>query len=481
MKFIPTIGLEMHCELKSNSKMFSSSKNSYDTMPNINVTAIDMAFPGILPVANKECVRKAIMMALALNCDVPEYMEFDRKNYYYPDLPKGYQITQFYNPVGVNGHINITVNGTNQEVLIHDIHLEEDTAELTHLYDTTTLNYNRCGVPLLELVTEPCMHSTDEVLAFIDKIVGIYRYCDISDVDTTKGELRCDVNVSIAPEGSKELGTKVEVKGVNSINNIIKTILYEIERQTKLYEAGKYDEVEQETRRFDEALGETLRMRSKADAIDYKYFPEPNIPAYRITDEWKSEIKASIPKLKDERKEEYVTKYNLDEKEADVILKDIKYAKYYEDCISKGINPKTAANWFIVNILGFLNKKNITLDELKLTSDDLKCLVDNIESGKISNKQAKEIFSKALDEEKDIKELINSADTQVSDSSELESIIDNILANNSSQIEAYHNGKTNLFDYFVGQVMKETRGKANPVMTKEILNRKLNDVKNEKR
>ena len=474
MKFIPTIGLEMHCELKSNSKVFSPSKNSYDVTPNINVCAIDMAFPGILPEVNKECVRKSIMMALALNCQVPEYMEFDRKNYYYPDLPKGYQITQFYNPVGVNGKVTININDEKKEILIHDIHLEEDTAELTHLYNTTTLNYNRCGVPLLELVTEPCLHSTDEVLAFIDKIISIYRYCDISNVDTTKGELRCDVNVSISPEGSNELGTKVEVKGVNSVPNIIKTIEYEIDRQSKLYEAGRYEEVEQETRRFDEGLQETVHMRSKADAIDYKYFPEPNIPAYRITDEWKEEIKASIPKLKDERKETYVNEYGIDSKEADIILKDKKHAEYYEECINIRINPKSAANWFIVNILGYLNKTFISIDDFTLTPNDLKVLIDAIDEGKISSKQAKELFNKSLEENKDIKELISSSDTQVSDESELEAIIDNILANNSSQIEAYHNGKTNLFDYFVGQVMKETRGKANPVMTKEILNKKLN-------
>ena len=474
MKYIPTIGLEMHCELKSNSKVFSPAKNSYDTTPNTNVVAIDMAFPGILPVANKECIRKAIMMAIALNCEIPEYMEFDRKNYYYPDLPKGYQITQFYNPVGVNGNVTINVNGEDKEVLIHDIHLEEDTAELTHLYDTTTLNYNRCGVPLLELVTEPSLHSTDEVLAFIDTIIGMYRYCDISDVDTTKGELRCDVNVSLALEGSKELGTKVEVKGVNSINNIIKTIEYEIDRQTTLLEAGKGNEIEQETRRFDEAEGVTLRMRSKADAIDYKYFPEPNIPSYKITNEWKEEIKASIPKLKRERKEEYTTQYNLESKEADVILKDRKYAEYFEECISVGIDPKTASNWFVVNILGYLNKESISIDDFKLRPNDLKYLTDQITSGKISNKQAKEIFNKSLDENKNLKDLIASEGTQVSDSGELEAIIDNILANNASQIEAYHNGKTNLFDFFVGQVMKETRGKANPVMTKEILNKKLN-------
>ena len=474
MKYIPTIGLEMHCELKSNSKVFSPAKNSYDVTPNANVCAIDMAFPGILPVVNKECVRKAIMMAMALNCKVPEYMEFDRKNYYYPDLPKGYQITQFYNPVGVDGYVDIVVNGEKKRILIHDIHLEEDTAELTHLYNTTTLNYNRCGVPLLELVTEPSLHSTDEVLAYIDKVVGMYRYADISNVDTTKGELRCDVNVSIAPEGSKELGTKVEVKGVNSIPNIIKTIEYEIARQTKLIEAGKKDEIVQETRRFDETSMQTVHMRSKADAIDYKYFPEPNIPAYKITEEWKKEIKAAIPKFKDERKEEYINIYNLEAKDADIILKDKKHALYFEECVRIGIDPKTAANWFIVNILGYLNKEFISIDDFKLYPGDLKYLIDQISSGKISSKQAKEIFNKTLEDNKNLKDLVNQEGAQVSDSGELETIIDNILANNSAQIEAYHNGRTNLFDFFVGQVMKETKGKANPVITKEILNKKLN-------
>ncbi|MBQ9834630.1 MAG: Asp-tRNA(Asn)/Glu-tRNA(Gln) amidotransferase subunit GatB [Bacilli bacterium] len=474
-KYEATIGLELHCELKSNSKVFSPSKNSYDVTPNNNVCAIDLAFPGTLPVVNKECVKKALMMSMALNCKQPEYMCFDRKNYYYPDLPKGYQITQFYNPVGTNGEILINYDGKEVPIQIHEIHLEEDTAALEHLYNTTTLDYNRAGVPLLELVTEPCITCAEEAIAFIETIIGMYRYCDISEVDTKKGQLRCDVNVSIKEVGSNELGTKVEVKNVNSLSNIAKTIDYEIERQTALAEAGRYDEVVQETRRFDEATGTTIHMRSKADAIDYKYFPEPNIPPIKIDAQWLEDIRREIPALQNDRRKIYTSEYGLDEYDTNIIIKDKNHADYFEKCLELGIDAKTASNWFIVQILGYLNKNYIDITEFYLKPEDLKVIIDEINKGTISNKQAKEIFTKACDEKVSPTKLISQEDSQISDRNKLEEIINNILNNNQAQIEAYHNGKTNLFDFFVGQVMKETRGKANPVITNEILNEKLNN------
>lgn len=474
-KYKVVIGLEMHCEMKSNTKVFSSAKNSYSDIANINVNPVDMAFPGILPVLNKECVRKAIMAALILNCKVPEYMYFDRKNYYYPDLPKGYQITQLHDPVGVNGSIKIDCNGVTKKIKIHDIHLEEDAASMEHFSDVSLINYNRAGVPLLELVTEPCIESPEEAVAFLEEMRRIYQYADISEADTKKGQIRCDVNVSIMDKDSNELGTKVEVKNVNSFGNVYETIKYEIERQSKLKDEGRYDEVVQETRRFDEETGTTIRMRTKADAIDYKYFVEPNIPKFKIDSNLVEEIKKSIPVLPNERKIKYINEYGLSEYDANIIIKNKEYADYFEECVSLGMDKKIAANYLIVQIIAYLNKEAISLNEFYLKPNLLNQIISELEKGNISSKQAKDIFNKALEEEKEPKNFISKDNAQISDSNELTIIIDNILRNNISQVEAYKGGKTNLFDYFVGQVMKETRGKANPSLTKEILKDKLDN------
>lgn len=474
-KYKVVIGLEMHCEMKSNTKVFSSAKNSYSDIANINVNPVDMAFPGILPVLNKECVRKAIMAALILNCKVPEYMYFDRKNYYYPDLPKGYQITQLHDPVGVNGSIKIDCNGVTKKIKIHDIHLEEDAASMEHFSDVSLINYNRAGVPLLELVTEPCIESPEEAVAFLEEMRRIYQYADISEADTKKGQIRCDVNVSIMDKDSNELGTKVEVKNVNSFGNVYETIKYEIERQSKLKDEGRYDEVVQETRRFDEETGTTIRMRTKADAIDYKYFVEPNIPKFKIDSNLVEEIKKCIPVLPNERKIKYINEYGLSEYDANIIIKNKEYADYFEECVSLGMDKKIAANYLIVQIIAYLNKEAISLNEFYLKPNLLNQIISELEKGNISSKQAKDIFNKALEEEKEPKNFISKDNAQISDSNELTIIIDNILRNNTSQVEAYKGGKTNLFDYFVGQVMKETRGKANPSLTKEILKDKLDN------
>ena len=472
-KYKAVIGLEMHCEVKSNSKVFSSSKNEFNEIPNINVSPVDMAFPGILPVLNKECVRKAVLASLILNCEIPKYLTFDRKNYYYPDLPKGYQITQMHNPVGVNGTITIDCGTYEKNVLIHDIHLEEDSASMDHYSDASLINYNRAGVPLLELVTEPCLSSAEEAVVFLEEMRRIYQYTDISDADTKKGQIRCDVNVSIMEEGSNTLGTKVEVKNVNSFGNVFDTINYEIERQSKLKDEGRYDEVVQETRRFDEETGTTIRMRTKADAIDYKYFVEPNIPKYKLDEAWIKEIKSSIPELPRDRRKKYIEEYGLSEYDANIIIKNKEYADYYEECISLGINKKQAANYLIVNIIAYLNKEAISLKEFYLKPAYLKEILDELEKGNISSKQAKEIFNKSLEEQKEPKNFMSKEYSQITSKEEITSIIDNILENNASQVEAYKAGKTNLFDFFVGMVMKETKGKANPVITKEVLKDKL--------
>ncbi len=474
-KYKAVIGLEMHCELKSNSKVFSNACNEYSEIANINVQALDMAFPGTLPVVNKECVRKALLMSIVLNCKQPEYLYFDRKNYYYPDLPKGYQITQMHSPIGIDGHITINCNGYEKDILIHDIHLEEDSAALEHFSDASLIDYNRSGVPLLELVTEPCFNSAEEAVAFLEEMRRIYQYCNVSDADTQKGQIRCDVNVSIMDEDAKELGTKVEIKNVNTFANVFEAINYEIKRQSELKDAGRYAEVVQETRRFDEETGTTKRMRGKVDAIDYKYFVEPNIPKYKIDNSWLEEIKKDIPELPRERKNKYINSWHLSEYDANIIIKDKGYSDYFDECVNSGIDAKVAANWLIVNIIAYLSKEDISIKEFFLTPKLLKQIIDELNKGTISSKQAKEIFFKALDEEKEPSSYISKDIAQISDKDALEEIIINILNNNSKQIEEYKNGKTNLFDYFVGQVMKETRGKANPLLTKEILKDKLDN------
>ncbi len=468
MAYKAVIGLEFHCEMKSNTKVFSNAKNSFSKVANENVAPVDMAFPGTLPVVNKTCVKKALMMSMILNCKQPEYMEFDRKNYYYPDLPKGYQLTQFFNPVGVDGKIEIDVNGTKKEVLIHDIHLEEDAASLDHYYNTSTIDYNRAGVPLLELVTEPCLHSADEALAFLEHVKSIYEYTDISECDTKKGQIRADVNVSIMNENDTEFGTKVEVKNVNSFDAIRKTINYEIKRQSELKDAGRYDEVIQETRRWDDESGTTIHMRSKADAIDYKYFTEPNIPKFRITKELLDEVRSKIPVLAHERKEKYINEYGLSEYDAGVLTKDKKISDYFEDCVSLKCDPKSACNWITTRVLGELNKsEENTIDDLFIRPNMIVELVTLVNDKKISSDQAKKVFTKMLEEKLTPKEIVKKYDMEViEDAGLIESLVNEVISENAKAIEDYHNGRTNMLDYLVGQVMKKSKGKANPVEAK---------------
>jgi aspartyl-tRNA(Asn)/glutamyl-tRNA(Gln) amidotransferase subunit B len=475
MAYKAVIGLEFHCEMKSNTKVFSNAKNSFSKVSNENVAPIDMAFPGTLPVVNKTCVKKALMMSMILNCRQPEYMEFDRKNYYYPDLPKGYQLTQFFNPVGVNGKIEIDVNGTKKEVLIHDIHLEEDAASLDHYYNTSTIDYNRAGVPLLELVTEPCLHSADEALAFLEHIKSIYEYTDISECDTKKGQIRADVNVSIMDENDTEFGTKVEVKNVNSFDAIRKTINYEIKRQSELKDAGRYDEVVQETRRWDDESGTTIHMRSKADAIDYKYFTEPNIPKYKITKELLDEIRSKIPVLAYERKQKYINEYGLSDYDAGVLTKNKKISDYFDSCIKLGSDAKNACNWITTRIMGELNKsEENTIEDLFITPEMLSELIKLINDKKITNNQGKEVFTHMLEEKLTPNEIVKKYDMGVlEDSNLIESLVLEVVNENEKAIIDYHNGRTNMLDYLVGQVMKKSKGKANPVEAKEKLLEKI--------
>ncbi len=479
-KYKVLIGLEMHCEIsRTNTKVFSSAKNSFSEIPNSNVRPLDMAFPGCLPVLNKEALRKALLASVILNCQTPEYIYFERKNYYYPDLPKGYQITQETKPapVGIYGKLEYMCEGKIKSVRINNIHLEEDTASQDHYDEYSLLDYNRAGAPLLELVTEPDFRTSKEATAFLENMMLIYRYANISDADTKKGQVRCDVNISIMDNSLDEnnpdnWGVKVEVKNVNSIGGVREAIEYEIKRQIEAKENGTYVQIEQQTRRWDEATMSTVFMRGKVDAIDYKYFVEPNIPKYKVTSEFLENIKKEIPLLPNERLNKYLNEYKFSEKEANALIKSKNISDYFEECIKCGINPNIACNWILTTIMGYLNKEEIDIKDFYLTPNYLKIITDNIENGSISSKQGKEIFIVSINENKSPSELITD-NMQVSDTKMLEDIIKSIINNNLDQVNAYKNGRTNLFQFFVGQVMKETKGKANPVITSEILNKYL--------
>ena len=480
-KYKVLIGLEMHCEIsETNTKVFSGAQNSYSDLPNSNVAPVDMAFPGTLPVVNKEAVKKALMASIILNCEQPEYVYFERKNYYYPDLPKGFQITQETKPipVGIYGTLDFECNGEIKRVRVNNIHLEEDAASSDHYGSYSTIDYNRAGVPLLELVTYPDLHSADEAVAFLETMRSIYQYAGISEADSKKGQIRCDVNVSIMEESldeSKEenWGTKIEIKNVNSFGGVRDAINYEIKRQTEAKEDGTYDEMEQQTRRWDEESASTIYMRSKVDAIDYKYFVEPNIPKFKIADSWLTEIKNSIPALPNERKANYINEYGLSEYDATVLVKEKNISDYYEKTIEIGGNPKTTANWLTSTILGYLNKNELEIKDIYLTPQMLVEIMKMVESGKISSKQSKEVFIKVLQNQKEPSKIVKELGiTKISDENILRPLIIEILDGHLDLIEDYRKGK-NVFDFFVGQVMKQTRGQADPTLTAKLLKEEI--------
>ena len=477
-KYKVLIGLEMHCEIsETNTKVFSSAENSYNDVPNSNIRPVDMAFPGTLPVVNKEAVRKALMASMILGCKQPEYMYFERKNYYYPDLPKGFQITQETKPapVGIYGKLDFECNGEVKTVRINNLHLEEDAASSDHYSSYSTIDYNRAGVPLLELVTEPDIHSADEAVAFLETMRSIYQYSNISEADSKKGQIRCDVNVSIMDKDKDETdasnwGTKIEIKNVNSFGGVRDAINYEIERQIEAKEDGTYDEMEQQTRRWDEESGTTIYMRSKVDAIDYKYFVEPNIPKFKISKEWLEEIRKAIPKLAGGRKEIYINEYNLSDYDATNLVKEREISDYFEETLKEEVDPKMASNWITSVILGHLNKNDISIKQIFVTPVMLSELIKMVDSGKISSKQAKEVLYKALMDEKEPSKIVEEEGMQqIGDEDSIKTIVLEVLEEQPNAIEQYKNGRTNIVDFLVGQVMKKTRGQANPAMTRTMM------------
>lgn len=468
------IGLEVHCELKTNSKNFSSAKNTYTNLPNINVMPVDLGLPGILPVVNKEACKKALKTAMALNCTTPDEIIFDRKNYYYPDLPKGYQITQVTKPFGRNGHVSFLVNGVEKTVDIHQLHLEEDTASLEHCTNYSLIDYNRSGIPLMEIVTEPCIYSADEAVRFLETLRNIFLYCEVSEAKSDKGQMRCDVNISLMKDTDTEFGTKVEMKNINAFTSVKAAIEYEIKRQTEILERG--EKVIQETRRIDED-GKTYSMREKVDAVDYKYYIEPNLAPVKITDEMKQEVKKEIPELEYSRVKRYI-ELGISISDAETLARDKFISNYFDELIKNTTDLFTATNWMTIIILGSLNKLNIDIKDLFITPKMLGSLVDKVSNKELSSQLAKKILYEAMEKNIDPIEIIEKSNIkQISNEDELISIIKDILNENKEQVNEYLNGNEKVANFLVGKVMQKTNKQANPGTSLKLIKEELGRMK----
>lgn len=413
------------------------------------------------------------MVALALNCNIPEKLIFDRKNYYYPDLPKGYQITQFANPIGTNGYVMINVDGEDKKITIQDTHLEEDTANMDHLSTYSLIDYNRAGVPLLETVTDPCINSSKEAIAYLETLRNMFLYLDVSDARADLGQIRVDVNVSLKKENDDKLGTRVEMKNINSFSTVKEAIEVEIKRQMDILESGGV--IEQETRRYDEVNKTTVFMRGKSDAVDYKYYTEPNIPPIKLRKEFIDEIRSKMPILEYDRKNKYINEYGISNVDASTLTKDKKLSDYFESIISFGANPKETSNVITGFLLGYLNKNYKNISDINISSNDFSDIIKMMSSGKISNKQVKDIFTKALDENISVLDVAQSIGTQISDKEEIRKIINNVFNENPKVIEDYKAGK-NVNGFIMGLIMKKTSGKVNPGVTNMILMEELKKI-----
>jgi len=473
----PVIGLEVHCELETNSKNFSPAPNTFTEAHNINVATVDLGLPGILPLANKEAVRKSLLTSLALHCDLPDEIIFDRKNYYYADLPKGYQITQNTEPVGVNGYLDVIVNGEVKRVTLHDIHLEEDTASLEHYPKYSLIDYNRSGIPLLEIVTNPCIESADEAVAYLEDLRDVFLFLGVSEARSNYGQMRCDVNISLKREEDSELGTKVEMKNINAFNSVRQAIEYEIKRQTEILESG--GKVVQETRRIAED-GKTYSMREKVDAVDYKYFVEPNIPSTPVEEELIKELKESLPELKGDRYLRYIQELGISEYDAGVLAKNREVADYFEEVLSYGTEVEHTVNLVTTAILSTLNKLEITISELFITPKMLSEVINLIVEGKISLDHAKKILYESIEKKTNPVDIINKQGlSQINDKDELLKLIKGLMDENSEVVRQYvEDGNTSAINFFIGQTMKKSNRQANPNISKELITEELERRKN---
>lgn len=468
----PTIGLEIHCELNTKSKMFSGSNNSYTTFANTNISEMDLALPGTLPRPNVEGIRKAIKLALALNCEIPNEVLFDRKNYYYPDLPKGYQLTQMTKPFGKNGSLDIEINNEIKHCYIHQIHLEEDSASMTHESTYSLIDYNRAGVPLIEIVTEPVFTNIDETIEFLENLRMIIKYIGISEASNEKGQLRVDVNISMKEKGSTTLGTRREIKNINSFSTVREVLDYEIKDQTETILNG--GTIRQETRRWVDTIKKTVSMRDKVDAIDYRYYIEPNIPTVELTSEFINEIKKSIPTLPIERINKYIS-LGISKKDAKTLVKEKNISDFFEEMLRLDTNPVQASNYIITRLLGYLNQTNKFIDDIYMKPKMLSDMIKLVENNTISTEQAKQVFNMILEEEKEPLVIVKEHGMeQISDEDTLRKMVNEVLDNNQTQLEQYKSGKTNLIGFFVGQTLKKSAGKANPSIVNKLVNEEIN-------
>ncbi|RFA34199.1 aspartyl/glutamyl-tRNA amidotransferase subunit B [Virgibacillus dokdonensis] len=474
MNFETIIGLEVHVELKTQSKIFSPSVNAFGTAPNTNVNPIDLGYPGVLPVLNEEAVNFAMKAAMALNCDIATNTKFDRKNYFYPDNPKAYQISQFDQPIGENGWIEIEVHGKKKRIGITRLHLEEDAGKLTHGDDGYSLvDFNRQGTPLIEIVSEPDMRSPEEAYAYLEKLKNIIQYTGVSDVKMQEGSLRCDANISLRPIGQEEFGTKTELKNLNSFSFVQKGLEFEEKRQEKVLLSG--GQILQETRRYDEKTKETILMRVKEGSDDYRYFPEPDLVPLYIDDAWKERIRKEIPELPDARKKRYMEELDLSEYDATVMTNSKQMADFFEEAIAHGADMKQVSNWLMGEISAYMNKHLKELDELAITPEALAKMIQLIADGTISSKIAKKVFAELVEHGGDPEKIVKEKGlVQISDEGQLKEIISNVLDENEQSIIDYKNGKNKAVGFLVGQVMKATKGQANPPMVNKILLEEIN-------
>jgi len=470
------IGLEVHVELHTRSKIFCGCSTAFGAPPNTHTCPVCLGHPGVLPVLNRQAVEFAMKAAMALNCEIATESKFDRKNYFYPDSPKAYQISQYDKPIGQNGWIDIEVNGETKRIGITRLHLEEDAGKLTHVDGgyASLVDLNRCGTPLVEIVSEPDIRTPEEAKAYLEKLKAIMLYCEVSDVKMEEGSLRCDANISIRPRGQIKFGTRTELKNMNSFRGVQRGLEYEQWRQAEVLNSG--GQVVQETLRWDDAAGKTISMRGKEEAHDYRYFPDPDLVRLFIDDEWKARVRASIPELPDARKARYSSEYGLPSYDAGVITSSKKLADFFEESLRYTKDAKAVANWIMGDLLGYLNANNLELgdENVKITGQGLGEMIGLMEKGTISSKIAKTVFKAMLETGKGPQAIVEEQGlVQISDEGAIKEVVDRIVTANPQSVEDFRAGKEKAIGFLVGQVMKETKGKANPALVNQLLKDRL--------
>ena len=473
MNFETVIGLEVHVELKTDSKMFSSAPAHFGAEPNTNTNVVDWGYPGVLPVVNQRAIDFGMRAALALNCTISQHTKFDRKNYFYPDNPKAYQISQFDQPIGHDGWIEIEVEGVTKKIRIERVHLEEDAGKNNHGSDGYSyVDLNRQGTPLIEIVSEADMRSPEEAYAYLEAVKQIIQFTGVSDVKMEEGSMRCDANISLRPIGQEEFGTKAELKNLNSFNFVRRGLAHEEIRQAKVLLSGGV--IQQETRRYDEVTGETILMRVKEGSSDYRYFPEPDIPNLEIDDAWVERVRQSIPEMPKARRLRYVNELGLPEYDAMVLTQTKEMSDLFEEMLNKKADAKQASNWLMGEVSAYLNSEKLELAETKLTPENLAGMITLIEDGTISSKIAKKVFRELILNGGDAKKVVEAKGlVQLSDPAQLLPMINEVLDNNAQSIEDFKNGKDRAVGFLVGQIMKATKGQANPGVVNQLLNQEL--------